>query len=164
MRRLVIILAVLATFTTACGGADTTSDSGSTSSSADDTSADAPADAVAGIDSAACTEAANALTAVPQSIATALTGTVDKAEVQSQIQAITDLADSVPDEFQADFQIIADTYSEAASTLDGINLEPGQVPDAETQAALTDLSAAFSDGAFATASANLSGYFAAGCQ
>ncbi|HUG84364.1 MAG TPA: hypothetical protein VMM13_07350, partial [Euzebya sp.] len=164
MRRSLIILVLIATSATACGGADDTADT-----TADDVAeevgdavddvAETAGDAAAGIDSAACTEAAEALTAVPAAIGTALSGQGDLAETSAQAQALADLADDVPEQYQADFQVIADTYSEVASTLEGITLEPGTVPDAETQAALTELSTSLSDGAFVTASTNVTAYF-----
>lgn len=177
MRRLAILLMLLAVAATACGGSDDTTeavdeavaDAQADAEDAADEVADAVDEAVedagagaGAIDAEACTEAAEALTAVPQSIATALTGQIDVDEVKAQAQLVADL--DVPEEFAADFQVIADTYAEVASTLDGIQLEPGAIPDADTQAALTELSTALGDPAYTTASTNVSAYFAGGCQ
>lgn len=192
MRRTAIFLMLIALMATACGGSDdaqTAADEapvdaaeladqitddvvdvvdealsevpGAADAAAD--AADADAGAAAGvINTEACTAAAEALSAVPQSIATALTGQVDIAEVDAQVQALADL--DVPEQYAADFQVIADAYAEVASTLDGITLEPGAIPDADTQAELTELSTALSDSGYVAASTNLSGYFAGGCQ
>lgn len=170
-RSSLIIISLLTLLLTACSGASEVSDDPSTAdveAGADvEADADAPAETggdVTAIDASQCSEIAEALTAVPQGLAGAATGSVDTSGLQAQAQSLADAADLVPAEYSDDFQVVADAFASIASTLDGVTIEPGQVPDADTIAALTDLSAELSSGEFTTASANISAYFAGGCQ
>ena len=174
-RSSLIIISLLTLLLTACSGASEVSDDPTTADveAGADVGADAPADAdapaetggdVTAIDASQCTEIAEALTAVPQGLAGAATGSVDTSGLQAQAQSLADAADLVPAEYSDDFQVVADAFSSSASALDGVTIEPGQVPDADTIAALTDLSTELSSGEFTTASANISAYFAGGCQ
>ncbi len=175
VRTPLIIISLLAMLLTACSGAsevtDDPSDPGDTAAveadadAAADTDGSAPADTGdVAIDASQCSEIAEALTAVPQGLAGAATGTVDTAAIQAQAESLADVADQVPAEYRDDFTTVADAFASIADTLGGVSLEPGQVPDPETLNALTELSTELSSGEFAAASANISTFFAGGCQ
>jgi hypothetical protein len=172
MRALTALLLILCLGLAACGGGEETTDTADTDSAsasapaeegADDTAGDDTA-AAEGIDADQCQEIAQALADASTAVGEAAAGTGDTAAIQAQADAFAEVADQVPAEFSADFQVVADAFSEIASTLAEVDLQPGEVPDAEAQAALTELGTTLSDSEYATASANISTYFAGGCQ
>ena len=52
-----------------------------------------------------------------------------------------ELADEVPDEIKADWQVLAENFGKIAEALKGVDLTNGGTPDAETLAKLQELSA-----------------------
>ncbi len=178
MRKTMLILALLlSVLAAACGGADDTAED--TDDAGDEAAADVDADVeattdedgtaevdaeVSGtIDAAACQEAADALNAVPSALADATTGRAQAAAIMEQANAFLELADSVPDEYASDFQVLGDTFNEIASALEGIDLESGEVPDQEALTQLQELSTTLSGPEITEASTNVGEYFAAGC-
>lgn len=171
MRVFMLMLAVLALALTGCGGsedpvvdadADVQADADDGSAQAD-VAVEAEADTRA-LDSEQCQEIAQALQDVPSAVGDAATGQVDAEALQAQADALQGVADEVPAEISGDFQVVADAFDEIAATLAGTDLQPGEAPSAEDQAALQELSTTLSDSEFATASSNISAYFAGGCQ
>lgn len=171
MRYFMLVFIALALAVTGCSGSDDPAVDADVDvdAAADDDSAEADvaieAEADTGaIDSERCQEIAQALQDVPTAVTDAATGQIDTAAIQAQADALQEVADQVPAEISDDFQVVADAFGEIATTLSGTDLQPGEAPSAEDQAALTELGTTLSDTEFATASANISTYFAGGCQ
>lgn len=174
MRAVLLALAVLTLLTAACSGTEegTITAEGDAAATADiadegDTAAEdeggADVEAAAGIDAAACTEAAETLNAVPLAMSEAMAGTGDFAALAAEAEAFTELADQVPAQYADSFQIVGDAFAEIAVTLGSLDLQPDEVPDAEAQAELQELSATLSSADFTAASSEVAAYFAAGC-
>jgi hypothetical protein len=56
-------------------------------------------------------------------------------------QLFDELADEVPDEIKADWEVLAKNFAKIAEALKGVDLSSGQAPDAEALAKLQKLSA-----------------------
>lgn len=182
-RFIAVLFTLLAVLGAACSGSDDVADGASEAADTDldavvqadpTDESDAADEAEAGdtggdsagatIDASQCTEIAEALSSVPAALSTAATGQADLSALQDQAEAFSEVADQVPAEVADDFQVVADVFAEIASTLDGVSLEPGQVPDQATIDALTELSTTLSDPAYSAASTNVAAFFAGGCQ
>lgn len=115
------------------------------------------------IDAARCQSLAETLNSVGLEVAAATTGQSDMAALEAQAAAFVAAADEVPSDVADDFRVVADVFAQIGQTLGGLDIQPGQIPDAATIAALTSLSTQLADADYVTASSNVSAYFAAGC-
>src|SRR3954451_24272547 len=79
-------------------------------------------------------------------------------------QALQDVADQAPDEIKDDFQTLADAYGKIADALGDANLGSGQVPSADTIAALQALSKDIDTAKLAAASSNISTWLTQNCS
>ncbi len=175
--RLATLIAALALLVVACGGDDDTPAAdtdpapppATAEADGDDAAGDAAEPAGGGGDVAAltsdqCQAALDALQTIPTFLTSALSGQgEDKAAVAAQAEAFANLADQVPAEVAADFQVLADVYGEIGETLAGVDLSPGQVPDPATLGALTELSTSLSSSEITAATTNISTFLTTTC-
>lgn len=135
VRWLSILVVAVALVAAGCGGGDdessavdeTTVEETTTQETTTETSeGDTDLSAVLGDEDCA------ALVAAGASFAQAFSGTSDP----EQTQALAELADKVPDEIEADVQVLADWYAEYAAKLKDIGIKAGETPSGEQLAAL----------------------------
>jgi hypothetical protein len=156
-RVLVVPIAVLALVAAGCGG-DSSNESASDASettvaaettmtteettAAEESSASASASASASSSSSSsdlalggkCKEFAG----VSQQLAASLSG--QTADLQEASKIFDEIADQVPDEIKADYQVIAENFKKIADALKGVDLTSGKAPSPEVLAKLQELS------------------------
>jgi hypothetical protein len=109
----------------------TTEDTATTDETATDTTSNADLGALTG----KCAE----LAGLGSKLAAAMGG--QDAGVADVSKVFDELADEVPDEIKADWQVLAENFGKIAEALKGVDLTNGGTPDAETLAKLQELSA-----------------------
>lgn len=179
-----LLVAVLALLIAACGGSDepTTTTGGSSDAAASagaseaaggDTAASEAGTEAAGSEAAAggggeltqadCQQALAALQALPTAIAGATTGGADTAAIAAQAEAFLAVADKAPAEIADDMRTIGGVFQDVATTLEGVDLQSGQVPPPEALQQLTELSTRLSSAEITEASTNISTFFSTNC-
>ncbi len=150
---LLIPIAVLALVAAGCGGdssnesaadsttttvaAETTMTTEETTATEETTDASASASASASGDvelGGKCKEFAG----ISQKLAASLSG--QTADLQQASKIFDEIADQVPDEIKADYQVIAENFKKIADALKGVDLTSGQAPSPEALAKLQELS------------------------
>ena len=81
-----------------------------------------------------CTEFAG----ISQKLSQSLSG--QTADLQQAAKIFDEIADQVPDEIKADYQVIAENFKKIAEALKGVDLTSGQAPNPEALAKLQQLS------------------------
>jgi len=169
MRRLVIVLAVLALSVVGagCGGGDDESsasgDTTATETVTEDTTEETTTEEtetetdISGIPSADCLQAVSAFGVLAQAAAGA------GGDADESLQTFQAFADSAPDEVQDDLQVLASGYAEYIRTLSELGLEQGEVPNADQIAALEKASEKFNTSEFQAASQNWDAWIADNC-
>lgn len=153
-RRLgVLLVAVLALVAAGCGGGGSNEASSDTSTVASGTTTDemttteeTSTDEMttteetstdsAGIDTTALTGKCAELAGLGSKLAAAMTG--QNADVEDVSKLFDEVADQVPDEIKADWQVLAQNFSKIAEAMKGVDLSSG-TPDAEALAKLQQL-------------------------
>jgi hypothetical protein len=74
---------------------------------------------------------------VSQQLAASLSG--QTADLQEASKIFDEIADQVPDEIKADYQVIADNFKKIADALKGVDLTSGKAPSPEVLAKLQEL-------------------------
>lgn len=146
-RLMVLLIAVLALAAAGCGGGGSDEASGDTdtvvteeTTSTDDmtttedtttetTSDDADVGALTG----KCAELAGLSTKLAESLGG------QSGDIQSVATLFDEIADQVPDEIKADYQVLADYISKMAEALKGVDLSSTEPPSAEVLAKLQQL-------------------------
>ena len=146
MRWLVLLVMALALVAAGCGGGDDSSASDettieeTTTTSEDTTSEDTTSEDTTDLSGALADEDCLALAGVGATIAQAFTGASGG---DADTEELAKLADKVPDEIQADVQVLAKAYGTYADKIADIGIEPGSTPSAaqlqKLQAALGSL-------------------------
>jgi hypothetical protein len=150
---LLIPIAVLALVAAGCGGdssnesaadsttttvaAETTMTTEETTATEETTDSSASASASASGDvelGGKCKEFAG----ISQKLAASLSG--QTADLQQASKIFDEIADQVPDEIKADYQVIAENFKKIADALKGVDLTSGQAPSPEALAKLQELS------------------------
>lgn len=139
MRWLALIVLALALVAAGCGGGDddstavaeTTVEETTTTeeTTPEETTSDGDTDLSGVLGDEDCLE----LASIGATFAAAISGATD----EEAVEAFQQLADNVPDEIQADVQILADWFAEYTAKLEDIGLEPGATPTAEQIQQLT---------------------------
>jgi hypothetical protein len=146
MRWFALLVLALALVAAGCGGGDdessasddttieetTTLEETTDDTTTDDATTDDDVDLSGVLADEDCRELANIGVTFGQAIA----GATDA----EAAEAFQDLVDDVPDEIEADVQVLADWFAEYAATLQDIGIEAGQTPSAQQ---LAELQAAF---------------------
>lgn len=167
MRHTLIAVLLLALAAVGCSGAEDTADLPEDADAAVEAAASAAEDAgveVGTLDPAQCEELTTALESVPAAVASSLTGEVDVESVQQSVEAMREAQADVPEAIAEDFGVVVEAYDEVATTLAGLDLTVGEVPGAEAQQALSDLSTTLSAEELSAATANISSFVAGGCE
>ena len=102
-----------------------------TTSTDETTSSDASGDLALGCE---CKEFAG----ISQKLAASLSG--QTTDLQEASKIFDEIADQVPDEIKADYQVIAENFKKIAEALKGVDLTSGQAPSPEALAKLQELS------------------------
>jgi hypothetical protein len=134
VRWLSILVLALALVAAGCGGdddssasADTTIEETTTADTTDETTTDETTDEGSGAsDFDFADEDCQALLGAAAAFSQAFTGAGGDGG-----EAFAELQERVPDEIKADVQVLAEWYSEYASRLEDIGLQPGETPTAE---------------------------------
>jgi ABC-type Zn uptake system ZnuABC Zn-binding protein ZnuA len=141
MRWLAFLVMALALVAAGCGGGDDSSASDETTieettTTSEDTSSEDTTDLSGALADEDCLALAGVGATIAQAFAGASGGDADTEELAK-------LADKVPDEIQADVQVLAKAYGTYADKIADIGIEPGSTPSAaqlqELQAALGSL-------------------------
>lgn len=172
-RRLAALLvAALALVAAGCGGSSdeassdtdtvavetTTTDTTTTEDTAttDDTATDTSSSTDIGALTGKCAE----LAGLGTKLASAMGG--QDAGVENVSKLFDELADEVPDEIKADWQVLAENFGKIAEALKGVDLTSG-TPDAETLAKLQALSATLDSQEVQQASAHIEAWVTQNC-
>ncbi len=141
MRWLALLVLALALVAAGCGGSDDESSAADettieeTTTSEETTTEDTTSEETTDdgdLSGVLADEDCLQLASIGAKFSEALTGASD----EEAAAAFQQLADEVPDEIQADVQVLADWFAEYASKLQDIGLQPGQTPNAEQIAQL----------------------------
>jgi hypothetical protein len=139
VRWLSVLVLALALVAAGCGGDDEPS-SASEETTIEETTGTTTSETTTG-DFDFADEDCQALLGVGASIAAAFAGAAGTSDTDSE--ALDELASKVPEEIEADVQLLANAYGEYAAELEDIGIEPGATPSAEQvqqlQAAIASL-------------------------
>lgn len=166
-RRLVLLLlAVLALAVAGCGGDDSSDAVAETTAVEETTTNDDGTEDVETVPETTeedigelggeCAELAGIGAKLSQSLS-GQAGDLDEAS-----EVFNEIAEQVPDEIKADYEVIAENFSKIAEALEGVDLTSGQ-PDAEAIAKLQELSTTFDSPEVREASANIEAWVTANC-
>jgi hypothetical protein len=167
---MVLLIAVLALVAAGCGGdskneassdtettvvtetttsEDTTATTNSSATSTDETSI--------GDLSGECAEFAGISTKLAES----LSG--QNADLESASKAFNEIADQVPDEIKADYQVIAENFAKIAEALKGVDLQSGETPGPEALAKLQELAGSMDSAEVQQASQHIEAWVQKNC-
>src|SRR6188472_580826 len=140
-RRLAALLvAALALVAAGCGGSSDEASSDTTTVAVETTTTEATTtEDMSNADLGALTGKCAELAGLGTKLAAAMGG--QDAGVADVSKVFDELADEVPDEIKADWQVLAENFGKIAEALKGVDLTNGGRPDAETLAKLQELSA-----------------------
>lgn len=162
MRRIgaVVLTAVLGLGLVACGS-DSKDDASGTTTEAD-VSGDVAASAFAGD----CAAFVNAFAGAGASVGSAFSGTSDAADLEKVAEYFEEVADKLPKDIRADFQIFAQAYADFAKAMAEANIDfsnPASM-NPEALAELEKLGKAFEDSKVQEASDRVQAYVDANCK
>ena len=171
-RRLAALLvAALALVAAGCGGSSDEASSDTTTAAVETTTTEATTtedmtttetstDTTANADLGALTGKCAELAGLGTKLAAAMGG--QDAGVADVSKVFDELADEVPDEIKADWQVLAENFGKIAEALKGVDLTSG-TPDAETLAKLQALSATLDSQKVQQASAHIEAWVTQNC-
>jgi ABC-type Fe3+-hydroxamate transport system substrate-binding protein len=172
-RRLAALLvAALALVAAGCGGSSDEAGSDTTTAAVETTTTEATTtedmtttetstDTAANADLGALTGKCAELAGLGTKLAAAMGG--QDAGVADVSKVFDELADEVPDEIKADWQVLAENFGKIAEALKGVDLTNGGTPDAETLAKLQELSATLDSQEVQQASAHIEAWVTQNC-
>jgi len=172
-RRLAALLvAALALVAAGCGGSSDEASSDTTTAAVETTTTEATTtedmtttetstDTAANADLGALTGKCAELAGLGTKLAAAMGG--QDAGVADVSKVFDELADEVPDEIKADWQVLAENFGKIAEALKGVDLTNGGTPDAETLAKLQELSATLDSQEVQQASAHIEAWVTQNC-
>lgn len=167
-RRLVLLLlAVLALAVAGCGGDDSSDAVAEAETAVEETTSDddgtedvetvpETTDEDIGELGGECAE----LAGIGAKLSQTLSGQAGDLDEASKV--FDEIAEQVPDEIKADYEVIAENFSKIAEALEGVDLTSGQ-PDAEAIAKLQELSTTFDSPEVREASSNIEAWVSANC-
>lgn len=168
-RRLALLaLAMLALVGAGCGGddtSDTSADANSTvvtETTGDDTNdvedlTETTGDDDIGQLEGKCAELAGIGAKLSQSLS-GQSGDLDEAS-----RVFDEIADEVPDEIKADYEVIAENFGKIAEALKDVDLQSGETPNAEAIAKLQQLATSFDSPEIREATANIEAWTQKNC-
>ncbi len=169
-RRLALLaLAMLVLVAAGCGGDDTSGTSADadstvvTETTGDDTNdvedlteTTGDDDSIGQLDGK-CAELAGIGAKLSQSLS-GQSGDLDEAA-----RVFDEIADQVPDEIKADYEVIAENFGKIAETLKDVDLQSGETPNAEAIAKLQQLATSFDSPEIREATANIEAWTQKNC-
>lgn len=164
--RVTALIVVLASSLVACGGSDDETSAASTEPT--DAATTEPTD-VGGQDdpgafgSAECTEALTAWSAASSAAAQAISASAS--DLDASLAELEAFAAAAPEEIRDDLTLIYETYGEFLQALEDSGYDPasGEVPSAETLAAITAASERLSETEVTEASDRVNAWFESNC-
>jgi hypothetical protein len=169
-KMMVLLIAVLALVAAGCGGdskneasADTETTVVTDTTTSEDTTATTDSSATStdetsiGDLSGECAEFAGISTKLAES----LSG--QNADMGAASKAFSEIADQVPDEIKADYQVIADNFAKIAEALKGVDLASGETPGPEALAKLQELAASMDSAEVQQASQHIEAWVQENC-
>ena len=157
----IAVVLVLALVGASCGGdSDTASDTDTVVTETEGITAE---ETTTDDDGAFATDGCAALVAAAASASTAFSGTATTEDVDEAKAQFEEFAESAPDGIRDDLRVLADAYARYADELAGVNVEPGEVPDAETLQELQDALASIDQAEVTEAAANVEAWTTANC-
>jgi ABC-type glycerol-3-phosphate transport system substrate-binding protein len=171
-RRLAALLvAALALVAAGCGGSSDEASSDTTTAAVETTTTEATttedmtttdtATDTTNADLGALTGKCAELAGLGTKLAAAMGG--QDAGVADVSKVFDELADEVPDEIKADWQVLAENFGKIAEALKGVDLTNGGTPDAETLAKLQELSTTLDSQEVQQASAHIEAWVTQNC-
>ncbi len=167
MRAMTIaVVLVLALLGAGCGGGDdTAADTDTTATetttegiTTEETTTDETTD-----DGSFATSECSSLVAAAASVATAFSGTGTTDDADETRAEFEEFAESAPDEIRDDLQVLVGAYEEYAEALADVDIDPGQVPDAETLQEIQAAIASIDQVEVTEAAANVNAWTTANC-
>jgi len=167
-----LLVAALALVAAGCGGSSDEASSDTTTvavetttteatTTEDMTTTDTATDTTSNADLGALTGKCAELAGLGTKLAAAMGG--QDAGVADVSKVFDELADEVPDEIKADWQVLAENFGKIAEALKGVDLTNGGTPDAETLAKLQELSATLDSQEVQQASAHIEAWVTQNC-
>ena len=167
-----LLVAALALVAAGCGGSSDEASSDTTTAAVETTTTEATTtedmtttetstDTAANADLGALTGKCAELAGLGTKLAAAMGG--QDAGVADVSKVFDELADEVPDEIKADWQVLAENFGKIAEALKGVDLTNGGTPDAETLAKLQELSATLDSQEVQQASAHIEAWVTQNC-
>lgn len=170
-RRLAVLLvAVVALAAAGCGGDDSDEAGGDTDTvvvetTTEDTTTDdmttTEENESSDVDTSGLTGNCAELAGLGSRLASAFGG--PNADVADVSRLFDELADEVPDEIKADWEVLARNFEKVAEALQGVDLTSGETPSAEALARLQELSETFDSPAMQEAAANIEAWAQENC-
>ena len=172
VRRLAALLvAALALVAAGCGGSSDEASSDTATVATETTEATTTEDMTTteetttegsgGAGAAALTGKCAELAGLGSKLAAAMGG--QDAGVADVSKLFDELADEVPDEIKADWQVLAENFQKIAEALQGVDLTSGATPDAETLAKLQKLTATLDSQEVQQAAAHIEAWATKNC-
>jgi len=164
-----LMLALLALAAAGCGGDDSSDASADTETTVvEATTGEDPTDDVEDLTettgddeigqlSGKCAELAGIGAKLSQSL-TGQSGDLDEAA-----RVFDEIADEVPDEIKADYEVIAENFGKIAEALKDVDLQSGEAPNAEAIAKLQQLATSMDSAEVQEASANIEAWAEKNC-
>jgi hypothetical protein len=165
----VLLVAAIALVAAGCGG-DSNNDASAdtettvvtdTTTSEDTTTTDSSATSTDATDigdlSGECAQFAGISTKLAESISG------QNADLESASKAFSEIADQVPDEIKADYEVIAKNFEKLAEALKGVDLTSGATPDAETLAKLQEVASSMDSAEVQQASQHIEAWVTENC-
>jgi hypothetical protein len=132
-----------------------------TTTEATATTDDSATDTTSNVDVGALTGKCAELAGLGSKLTSAMGG--QDAGVQDVSKLFDELADQVPDEIRADWQVLAENFGKIAEALKGVDLTSGKTPDAETLAKLQELSTTLDSQKVQQAAAHIEAWVTENC-
>jgi hypothetical protein len=85
------------------------------------------------------------------------------ADLEDASKIFDEIADQVPDEIRADYQVIAENFKKIAEALEGVDLTSGETPSPEALAKLQELSQSMNSSEVQQASRNIEAWVRENC-
>jgi hypothetical protein len=159
----IVVVLVLALVGASCGGDDETAADTDTvvteteGITAEDTTTDDTDDG--SFATSECSE----LIAAAASVSTAFSGTAATDDVDATRDQFQEFADNAPDEIQDDLQVLVDAYELYADALADVDIQAGEVPDADDLQELQDAIGSIDQAEVQEASSNINTWTTANC-
>jgi hypothetical protein len=160
----IAVVLALALLGASCGGGDdAASDTDPVATETEDITIEETTDENSVDEGGFATSECTALVSAATSAATAFSGTGTKEDVDEAKAQFQKFARTAPGEIRDDLQVLADAYAKYADGVAGVNIEPGETPDAETLQELEAVLESIDDAEVTEAAANVNTWTTENC-